>query len=235
MEKWFKQQDAKTKKNLYEILNTICQILVWILAVLIVFDTIGIAITPFLTSLGIWGIAVAFAAQKLLEDFFSSFSIMGSTPFRIGDWIEVAWYAWTVKKIWLRTTTIQTIQGSTVVIPNRSVVADCIENSGLIKVRRKRFSLSITYETSVEKLKKIPNLLKTIISKQDKTTFERALLKDLQDSYVEVLVSYTVASDDLVVALKTHDAILLEILEVFKNEKIDFAYPTQTLYTKSGN
>jgi small-conductance mechanosensitive channel len=43
---------------------------------LIVFDKIGVAITPFLTSLGIWWIAVAFAAQKLLEDFFSSFSIM---------------------------------------------------------------------------------------------------------------------------------------------------------------
>ena len=232
MEKWFRHQDAKTKKNLYEILNTIFQIMVWILAVLIVFDTIWIAITPILTSLWIWGIAVAFAAQKLLEDFFSSFSIMWSTPFRIWDRIEVAGYEWTVKKIGLRTTTLQTIKWSTVVIPNRSVVADCIENSGLIKVRRKRFSLAITYETPVEKFKAIPDILKKIISKQEKTTFEWALLKDLQDSSIEVLVSYTVSSDDLLFSMKVHDAILLEILDTFKQEGIDFAYPTQTLYTK---
>jgi small-conductance mechanosensitive channel len=57
-------------------------------------------------------------------------------------------------------------------------------------------------------------------------------LKDLQDSYVEVLVSYIVKNDDKVFALKAHDKILLEILEVFAKEGIDFAYPTQTLYTK---
>lgn len=232
MEKWFKWQDAKTKKNMTEILNTIMQIIVWILATLVVFDKIGVAITPFLTSLGIWWIAVAFAAQKLLEDFFSSFSIMWSTPFRIGDWISVWWYAGTVKKIWLRTTTIQTIEWASVVIPNRSVVADIIENSWTIKVRRKRFSLSITYETPVEKYRKIPGILEKIINKQEKATYEWALLKNLADSSVDVLVSYTVGSDDLLVSMKIHDAILLEILETFAKEWIDFAYPTQTLYTK---
>ena len=53
MEKGFKHQDTKTKKNLTEILNTILQILVWVIATLVFFDTIGIAITPFLASLGV--------------------------------------------------------------------------------------------------------------------------------------------------------------------------------------
>ena len=74
--------------------------------------------------------------------------------------------------------------------------------------------------------------MKKIISKQEKTAFEWALLKDLQDSSIEVLVSYTVSSDDLLFSMKVHDAILLEILDTFKQEGIDFAYPTQTLYTK---
>lgn len=53
MEKGFKHQDTKTKKNLTEILNTILQILVWVITTLVFFDTIGIAITPFLASLGV--------------------------------------------------------------------------------------------------------------------------------------------------------------------------------------
>ena len=53
MEKGFKTQDIKTKKNLTEILNTLLQVVVWVLATLVFFDTIGIAITPLLASLGV--------------------------------------------------------------------------------------------------------------------------------------------------------------------------------------
>jgi hypothetical protein len=88
----------------------------------------------------------------------------------------------------------------------------------MIRVRRKRFSLAITYETSVDKYRKIPELLEKIINKQEKATYEWALLKNLADSSVEVLVSYTIASDDLLVSMKIHDAILLEILETFAKE-----------------
>jgi hypothetical protein len=78
--------------------------------------------------------------------------------------------------------------------------------------------LSITYETPVEKYRKIPEILEKIINKQEKATYEWALLKNLADSSVEVLVSYTIASDDLLVSLKIHDAILLDILESFAKE-----------------
>lgn len=232
MEKGFKHQDAKTKKNLTEILNTILQILVWVIATLVFFDTIGIAITPFLASLWVWGIAVAFASQKLIEDFFSSFSIMGSSPFRIGDIITIHGFSWTVKKIWLRTTTLQTVEWKSIIVPNRLVVAEVIENSGTIKTRRKRFSLTVTYETPLSKVRLIPELLKEIISKHKEIDFEWAILKDLQASNLEILVSYLVKSDDWLIAVQLHDKILLEILEVFAKEGIEFAYPTQTLYLK---
>lgn len=232
MEKGFRHQDSKTKKNLTEILNTILQILVWSLVILIFFDTIGIAITPILASLGVWGIAVAFASQKLIEDFFSSFSIMGSSPFRIGDIITINGFTGTVKKIWLRSTILQTVEGKSIIIPNRVVVADIVENSGTIKTRRKRFSLTLTYETPVKKLRQIPALLEKIIAKHEGVAFEWALLKELQASHLEILVSYLIESDDWLVAVQLHDQILLEILEVFAKEGLDFAYPTQTLYLK---
>lgn len=233
MEKGFKHQDTKTKKNLTEILNTILQILVWVIAFLVFFDTVGIAITPLLASLGVWGVAVAFASQKLIEDFFSSFSIMGSSLFRIGDIITISGFTGTVKKIWLRSTELQTVEWKSIIIPNRLVVAEIVENSGTIKTRRKRFSLTITYETPIAKIRLIPDLLKDIIAKQEGIEFERAVLKDLQSSSLEILVSYIVQNDDWLVAVQLHDKILLEILEVFSREGIDFAYPTQTLYMKN--
>lgn len=235
MSKIFSHQDEKTQKNLTEITNTILQVLIWIFTILIVFDVIGIQLTPLLASLGVGGIAVAFAAQKLLEDFFSSFSIMGSSPFRIGDIITVNTFTGTVKQIWLRATTIQTVEGKSIVMPNRILISNIIENSGMIKNRRKRFSLTLTYQTPVTVLRTIPTMLEKIIAKHEKVAFERAILRELQASSLEILVSYVVESDDRLYAAKIHDEILLDILETFEKEGIEFAYPTQTLYLKQEN
>ncbi len=232
MEKGFKPQDPKTKHNLMAIFSTILQIGVWIIATLVFFNTIGVALTPLLTSLGVGWVAVAFASQKLIEDFFSSFSIMSSSPFRIGDIVTIKNFTGTVKKIWLRSTSLETVEGKSIVIPNRLVVAEVIENSGTIEMRRKRFSLTITYETPVEKVRKIPQIIEEIIKKHKKTTFERAVLKEMQASNLEILISYVVESDDWLLAVKIHEQILLEILEVFAKEGIGLAYPTQTLYVK---
>lgn len=232
MEKGFKPQDPKTKHNLMAIFSTILQIGVWIIATLVFFNTIGVALTPLLTSLGVGWVAVAFASQKLIEDFFSSFSIMSSSPFRIWDIVTIKNFTGTVKKIWLRSTSLQTVEGKSIVIPNRLVVAEVIENSGTIEMRRKRFSLTITYETPIEKVRQIPKIIEEIIKKHKKTTFERALLKEMQASNLEILISYVVESDDWLLAVKIHEQILLEILEVFEKEGIGLAYPTQTLYVK---
>ena len=232
MEKGFKPQDPKTKHNLIAIFRTILQIGVWIIATLVFFNTIGVALTPLLTSLGVGWVAVAFASQKLIEDFFSSFSIMSSSPFRIWDIVTIKNFTGTVKKIWLRSTSLETVEGKSIVIPNRLVVAEVIENSGTIEMRRKRFSLTITYETPVEKVRQIPKIIEEIIKKHKKTTFERAVLKEMQASNLEILISYVVESDDWLLAVKIHEQILLEILEVFAKEGIGLAYPTQTLYVK---
>ena len=232
MEKGFKPQDPKTKHNLIAIFRTILQIGVWIIATLVFFNTIGVALTPLLTSLGVGWVAVAFASQKLIEDFFSSFSIMSSSPFRIGDIVTIKNFTGTVKKIWLRSTSLETVEGKSIVIPNRLVVAEVIENSGTIEMRRKRFSLTITYETPVEKVRQIPKIIEEIIKKHKKTTFERAVLKEMQASNLEILISYVVESDDWLLAVKIHEQVLLEILEVFAKEGIGLAYPTQTLYVK---
>lgn len=232
IEKGFKPQDPKTKHNLMAIFSTILQIGVWIIATLVFFNTIGVALTPLLTSLGVGWVAVAFASQKLIEDFFSSFSIMSSSPFRIGDIVTIKNFTGTVKKIWLRSTSLETVEGKSIVIPNRLVVAEVIENSGTIEMRRKRFSLTITYETPVEKVRQIPKIIEEIIKKHKKTTFERALLKEMQASNLEILISYVVESDDWLLAVKIHEQILLEILEIFAKEGIGLAYPTQTLYLK---
>ena len=232
MEKGFKPQDPKTKHNLMAIFSTILQIGVWIIATLVFFNTIGVALTPLLTSLGVGWVAVAFASQKLIEDFFSSFSIMSSSPFRIWDIVTIKNFTGTVKKIWLRSTSLETVEGKSIVIPNRLVVAEVIENSGTIEMRRKRFSLTITYETPVEKVRQIPKIIEEIIKKHKKTTFERAVLKEMQASNLEILISYVVESDDWLLAVKIHEQILLEILEIFAKEGIGLAYPTQTLYVK---
>lgn len=92
--------------------------------------------------------------------------------------------------------------------------------------------MTLTYETPVEKLRKLSPMLEEIIGKHQGVQFEWAMLRDLQASCLEVLVSYVVESDDRLLATQLHEQILLEILEKFAQEGIEFAYPTQTLWLK---
>lgn len=123
---------------------------------MLVLSNLGIAITPLLTSLGVAGIAIAFALQNILEDIFSSISIYVDKPFRIGDFVEVDGVSGTVEHIGIKTTRLRTIQGEEVVLANKHVINKNLHNYGKIQERNVRTTIGVTYETARATLEMIP-------------------------------------------------------------------------------
>ena len=109
LEKFFRK-DKTAKKSV----ETIITVLVRALWVFVFLTNIWVDLTPVLAWFGIAWIAVAFALQNILTDLFSSFSIILSKPFIVGDYIKIwEWSSekiWTVKQISLKSTTLQTVQ-----------------------------------------------------------------------------------------------------------------------------
>ena len=85
------QKVAKTKaldRSFSGVLKVV-RFVVWSLAVIFLLDNLGFKISTVIAGLGIGGVAIALAAQAILGDLFSYFSILFDRPFEAGDFIIV--------------------------------------------------------------------------------------------------------------------------------------------------
>lgn len=202
----------------------------WSLTLLLILSNFGINVTSLIAGLGIGGIAVALAVQSILSDLFSSFTIFLDKPFQVGDFIAVGTDSGTVQHIGLKTTQIKTLRGEELVIPNKELTSTRIQNFRKMKKRRDLFVLGVTYETPKAKLEKIPALVEKAISSVEKVQFDRCHFFEYTDSSLNYEIVYYVNSSDYKVFMDAKQTINLAILDAFNKEKIEFAYPTQTLF-----
>ncbi len=91
-------------------------------------DVIGINVVAGLGALGIGGVALAFAAQKTLENLFGTAAIAGDRPFEIGDFVAIGQDMGTVEEIGFRSTRLRTVARTRVTVPNGVIAAGRIEN-----------------------------------------------------------------------------------------------------------
>jgi len=230
-----KKEDQKDKiktEATLKGLTLILKIVLWTVAFLLILSAWGINVNSLIAGLGIGGIAIALAVQNILGDIFSSFSLVLDKPFEVGDYIVVKNYRGTVKKIGLKTTRIQSVNGEEVSIPNKTLTETFIQNYGRIKERRIQFNFGVCYETPVEKLKKIPQIVEKIIISLEKTRLERVHFKNFGDFALIFEVVFWVATPDYIEYLNLQEKINLKLKEIFEKEGIEFAYPTQTIYLK---
>ncbi|NCN52681.1 mechanosensitive ion channel family protein [Candidatus Parcubacteria bacterium] len=208
------------------------RIILWSLGILFVLSNLGIEITSLIAGLGIGGIAVAFALQGILSDLFSSFSIYFDKPFRIGDFIVIGDNSGTVERIGIKTTRIRTLQGEELVVSNAELTTVRVQNFKRMKERRIVYSFGVTYETPEAKVAKIPEMVEKILKETEDARLDRVHFTTLGDSALIFEMVYYVDSAVYAKYLDVQQAINLSIMAAFQKEKIEFAYPTQTLYVK---
>lgn len=221
------------------LMRDVVKAIVWFIAILLFLSNLGFDITALIAGLGIGGIAIAFAMQNILADIFASFSIYFDKPFKKGDFIVVGNESGTIKKIGLKTTRIESLQGEEIVVANRMLVDSIIHNYKKMNYRRIPFTFGVTYETPANKLDKIPQIIKEIIESRkyegrEVAKVERVFFKSFGESALIYEVFYTISSDNYNVFAKMQHEINIEILKRFKKEGIEMAYPTRTVYIRKG-
>jgi len=217
-------------KAMIIVLNSLGKFILWSLILLLILDNLGIKITTLVAGLGIGGIAVALAVQNVLGDLLASISIILDKPFEIDDFITVDNYAGTVEHIGIKTTRVRSLTGEQIVFPNNDLLKSRVRNYKRMKERRVAFQLGVVYQTPVEKLKKIPGMIKEIIDSVDMVRFGRAHFKSFGDFALIYEVVYYVLDRDYDLYMDAQQEINLKIAERFENEGIEFAYPTQTIF-----
>jgi len=222
--------EKKQDPAIVNLLSKITKIVLWGIAIIIILQNLGYNISALAAGLGIGGLAIAFAIQNILGDIFASFSIYFDRPFKIGDFIIIGSDMGTVRKIGIKSTRIQTLQGEELVISNKELTETRIHNYKKMEKRRIVFTLGVVYETSVEKLKRIPNIVKNVISDVNLAEIDRVHFNKFGDSSLNFEVVYYLKSSDYNEYMDTQQQINLAIKEEFEKEKIELAYPTQTIF-----
>ncbi len=227
--KWFRHQEGDAE-GMMSIFALLARITLWTTGLLLLFSNIGINVTSLIASLGIGGIAIALALQNILGDLFSSFSLYFDQPFRVGDFVIVGDHKGTVKKIGLKTTRIQALQGEEIVIPNQELTTTRVRNFKRMEQRRVEFSFGITYETPQATVAAVPDLIKKVLTAEKDVQVERVHFKSFGESSLDFEVAYFVHSSDYIRYMDCQQNINLGIMRAFEDAKIAFAYPTRTVY-----
>jgi len=223
-----KKEDASSTPTL-GLLGFVARLIVWVMAILLMLDNLGVNITGLVAGLGIGGVAVALAVQNILGDLLASLSIVLDKPFVIGDFIVVDSLAGSVEHIGLKTTRIRSLSGEQLIFANNDLLKSRIRNYKRMEERRAVFSFGVVYSSPPEKLKIIKDIVREIIERQPHTRFDRAHFKDYGDSALNFEVVYYVTRPDMLLYMDIQEIINLEILERFSKEGIEFAYPTRTI------
>ncbi|UCF44673.1 MAG: mechanosensitive ion channel family protein [Candidatus Bathyarchaeota archaeon] len=231
---WYAKESTKRRRKVSNhilfILKKVVQVIVYVFAFLLILAVFRIDLSGVVVGLGVGGIAIALALQNILSDALSAFSLYFDRPFEIGDFIVVGDYAGTVNRIGIKSTRIQLLQGEELVISNKELTTKSVRNFKKLKKRRIKFTVKVTCDTPIEKLKKIPEIIAEIIKKIEMTEFGTVHFRQFGDFSFDFDVVYYIKKGDYTKYLDIQQRINFGILEEFEKEKIDMPYPTQKVF-----
>ncbi|SBW01324.1 putative Mechanosensitive ion channel protein MscS [uncultured delta proteobacterium] len=211
-------------------LSPIIRVLFWTIGITIILDNMGFQISSLLAGLGIVGVAVGLAGQTILADFFGYLVILLDRPFSIGDYVSAGPVSGTVESIGLKTTRLRTLGGEVLVCPNGDITKQNIANYRLMYRRQRNFTFGIAYETPIEKVRAVPDMVREAASAISKVNIDRVFFTAFGDSSLNFEVYFTVPGRDFVEAQALQQELMLGVMDRFAKENITFAYPTTTMY-----
>jgi MscS family membrane protein len=206
--------------------------LVAIVAVLAVLGIMGFNLTTVLAGLGIGGIAIAFAAQKTLENLFGGISVLADEVIRVGDYCRFGDRVGTVEDISLRSTRIRTDARTELSIPNGALATMSIENL----TRRDKIlfnpALAIRCETSADQLRYLLAEVRRMLYEHPKIESDSASIRfvNFDNSALRLEIFSYVRTRDTGEFAAIREDLLLRIMQIVEKSGSGFAFPSQTVY-----
>ena len=158
---WYSSTVAKRTKTTLDdtfapLINRVLVLGIYLGGTLILLDSLGVSITPFLTSLGLSGLAVALALQPTLESFFAGLQVLTDRVVAVGDYVELEGLDGFVIEIGWRSTRIQTTQRNLVIVPNSTLVSAIITNyDAPVRELSVIIHAGVSYESDLEQVERV--------------------------------------------------------------------------------
>jgi len=217
--------------QLMPLLRKVVNASLWSLGIVIALNNAGFDVAALIAGLGIGGLALALAAQDSVKNIFGGIMIYMDKPFKIGDRVIMNGFDGIVEEVGIRSTRIRTLEGRLVTIPNAQFNDNAVENVTREPSRKVVVNLGLTYDTTPENMELAMEKLKSIAAAN--SSLDEKVLVSFNawgDFSMGILFIYYIKPEGDI--LITQSEMNLEILKQFNEAGLEFAFPTQTIYTK---
>lgn len=228
------RMDKDEEDTMFDFILKLVRAIIYIIAGFIVITLLGVNLNGLVAGLGIGGVIVTLAAQDTAKNLFGGLVIFLDKPFVVGDWIQMENYEGTVEDITFRSTRIRTFENSLVNVPNSIISNSSIINWSKMEKRRYRVKLCIQIDTPLDKLEKFKTRIQDMLQSRDAIYDDSIIVKfdEIDDNGINVLVCSYTESVDYPSYLAEKEDINYKIMKILREENIELAYDTKTVYVK---
>jgi len=223
-----KKSESDIDDQLLPVARKAIKYAIWILGIIIALNNAGFNVGAVLAGLGIGGLALAMAAKDTVANFFGGFTIFTDKPFVLGDRIKVAGYDGIVQEVGLRSTRIKTLAGTILTVPNMKFTDNIVENVTLEPSRKVVLNLGLTYDTPEDKIQLAIDILKDIIAHTEGAEESVPVgFNSFGDFSLGIIFIYYIKKEADILQVQTD--VNMQILKRFNENKLEFAFPTQSI------
>ncbi|ALM50614.1 mechanosensitive ion channel protein MscS [Flavobacterium psychrophilum] len=208
-----------------------------IIGIIAVLGAVGVDVTAGLAALGIGGIALALGAQKTMENFVGSVTLIADQPIRVGDYCRVGDIKGTVESIGMRSTTLRTAQRTIVTIPNGEFSASKIENYA----HRDRYIFNPIFmfrmDTTPDQLRYLLVELRALLYSHPSVINSSPIVRftGITADALKVEITAYIEAINVDVSQEVQEDLLLRMMDIVSKSGTSFAYPSQTVYFSRDN
>ncbi len=214
----------------------IFKVLAVIVAGLVVLSILGFEITTALAGLGIGSIAIAFAAQKTLENLLGGISILSDEVIRIGEVCQIGDRQGTVEDISLRSTRIRTLERTELSVPNGQLANMNVENISRRDKSLFHTKIGLQYGASPAQLRALLAEIRSLLREHPNVGSDvlRVGLVSFEETRLDVVVECHILTSKLDEFMAIREHLLLRIMELVADAGIQLALPGRLLYMPEG-
>ncbi len=221
-----------------ELASWTIKVILAVVSVVVILYTLNIDPTTVVTGLGLGGVALAFAAQKTIENVFGTVMIVADQPVRVGDFCRLGDSmgtgdtTGTIEEVGIRSTRVRTLDQTQLIIPNGHLASMVLENFSSRTMILLRHVISLRRETTADQIRYVLREIRTYLeghAKVDAGTMRVRFIHVGGSSFDLEIYAYILVKKHREF-LEVQEEVLLHIMDIIEGAGTALAFPSQTTY-----